>query len=109
MEDLKILCKKISIPFYLITTAPRYSPHFQRPFAPLPNTMPRLGGLFSSSASSARSSTQSLPGLAEHLELEDAMKATMYILDDDMEKADMLLRRRDSAFHKVREMGEMLL
>lgn len=64
--------------------------------------MKRLSGVFGSSASSARSSTTSLTALEEPQQLEDAMRATMYLIDDDVDTAYRLLKQGNSPFHKVR-------
>lgn len=66
--------------------------------------MSRLGGLFggdASKGSSAAGSSASLNGSEEEAVLQDALDAGRHIMNDDIEKANTMLDKGDSTFHKV--------
>ncbi len=50
---------------------------------------------------SSNASTQSLNALEEPHALDDALKASMHLMNDDVDAAEKALEKGNSAFHKV--------
>ncbi|KAI9819909.1 MAG: Mitochondrial outer membrane protein iml2 [Pycnora praestabilis] len=63
--------------------------------------MMRMGSWLQSKGKSHNTSTQSLDSLDEPQYLEDAMRAVMHIMSDDVEAAEAELSHGNSAFHKL--------
>ncbi|PGH02558.1 hypothetical protein GX51_04585 [Blastomyces parvus] len=61
----------------------------------------RVGTWLYNKAAPASVSTQSLDALAESQELESALRATTFIMNDDVDAAEDGLNKGDSSFHKL--------
>ncbi|DAA73099.1 TPA_exp: Uncharacterized protein A8136_5024 [Trichophyton benhamiae CBS 112371] len=61
----------------------------------------RVGSWLYSKAAPTNASTQSLDAVTESQDLEHALKAAAYIMDDDVDSAERDLDKGDSSFHKL--------
>ncbi|KAM5444123.1 Mitochondrial outer membrane protein iml2 [Microsporum ferrugineum] len=60
-----------------------------------------MGSWLYSKAAPASASTQSLDAVTESQDLEHALKAAAYIMDDDVDSAERDLEKGDSSYHKL--------
>ncbi|KAK2853291.1 hypothetical protein FQN49_005212, partial [Arthroderma sp. PD_2] len=61
----------------------------------------RVGSWLYSKTAPANASTQSLDAVVESQDLEHALKAAAFIMDDDVDSAERDLEKGDSSFHKL--------